>query len=129
MGIRRGYLAGADIVGMGSKGDDFGLGGDVPKLDGGVVGAREDVGGREGGEFGDMDGLLVGIKGAEDGTGADVEHLGWISGGRRGRGTRTWTRPVSSPATRSFPSWRRWALRATSLNLDMVLTTFCVRGA
>lgn len=114
---------------MGSKGDDFGLGGDVPELDGGVVGAREDVGGGEGGEFGDMDGLLVGIEGAEDGAGADVEHLGRISGGRRGRGARTCTRPVSSPATRSLPSWRRWALRATSLNLDMVLTTFCVRGA
>lgn len=60
---------------MGIEGHDFGLGRDVPKLDGRVVGAREDVGGREGGEFGNMHGLLVGIKGAEDGARTDVEDL------------------------------------------------------
>jgi len=75
MGIRGGHLARADIVGMGRKGHDFGLGGDVPELDGRVVGAGEDMGGREGGEFGDMDGLLVGIKGAEDGARVDVKDL------------------------------------------------------
>lgn len=61
---------------MCGKRDDFGLGWDVPKLDGGVVGAREDMGRGEGGEFRDMDGLLVGIECAEDGARMNVEHLG-----------------------------------------------------
>ena len=42
---------------------------------------------------------------------------------------RTWTRPVSSPATTSFPSPRMHPLRATSLKRDIVLVTFCVLGA
>lgn len=60
---------------MGSKGYDFRLGRDVPKLDGCVIGAREDMGWSEGGEFGDMDGLLVGIEGAEDSARIDVKDL------------------------------------------------------
>lgn len=61
---------------MGGECRDFGLRGDVPELDGGVVGAREDVGGGEGGEFGDMDGLFVRIESAKDGTRTEVEYLG-----------------------------------------------------
>jgi len=40
-----------------------------------------------------------------------------------------WTSPESSPATISLPSERIFALFAVSLNLAIVLTTFCVLGA
>lgn len=75
MGVGRGDLSGADVIRMSGEGDDFGLGGDVPKLDGGVVGAGEDMGRGKRRELGDVDGLLVCIKGTEDGAGVDVEHL------------------------------------------------------
>lgn len=48
MRIRGGDLSGADIVCMGSKRDDVGLGGDIPQFDGGVVGAGEDMSGDQG---------------------------------------------------------------------------------
>jgi len=41
----------------------------------------------------------------------------------------TWTSPESSPATTSLPSERIFAFLAMSLNLAIVLTTFCVLGA
>lgn len=36
----------------------------------------------------------------------------------------TWTKPLSSPATTSFPSSRMLPLRATSLNRVIVFVTF-----
>ena len=49
--------------------------------------------------------------------------------GRSAFGGLTWMSPVSSPATTSFPSPRMDPLLATSLNLEIVLVTFCVLGA
>jgi hypothetical protein len=53
---------------VGRECGEDGLGGDVPYFGRGIIRAGENLCRGKRGEFGDMDGLFVGVKGAENGA-------------------------------------------------------------
>lgn len=137
MWIRCWYLARTDIIGMWSECSDCRLWRYVPKFDGCIVRTWKDMGLGQRWEFRDVNRLFVRVQGPKNCAWIRVKYLivivscislfltlfGIL------KSKLTWIRPVSSPATTSLPSPRMHPLRATSLKREIVLITFCVRGA
>lgn len=75
---------------------------------------------------------FVDVQCSQDSSAVDIKDLQRLEvsfSSQRADYLTTWTSPESSPATTSLPSERIFAPLAVSLNLAIVLTTFCVLGA